>query len=419
MENPKKITLEVPTIENITGRRSYIPTLFGIALLFFYFNFCELSCQGQRLAAVSGFSLATGTTIEMPKSDSLFGFGEPSKSDEKEMPSNIWAIFALLAALGGLVIYLIKHRQEDRIGAIAGGIGVASLLLLNITLSSSVKQQGNGMLVVNFLFPYWAAFLCFGAAGAISFLRSKQNRALQPVPFHPSPPNQSASWSEPTPNPAVQNFNIPPPVQEIVPPVLPTPPVPEAIASPAPPVLHNPPANPSVQHYATPVHEQIATFRTEANPYTSNNAQNAQSSNIWIWALIIGSTIFIAAVLVFEFMPSKSSVPEKVLTQTEPKSKPQVDTRMPITSKPSTSTPVTESAVSIGYVKTKTGSTLRMRKEPSESSEILIMIPNGSPVIILGYDDHFSVVNGENGKWCKIKYNEKVGWAWGSFIVKK
>jgi uncharacterized protein YraI len=93
-----------------------------------------------------------------------------------------------------------------------------------------------------------------------------------------------------------------------------------------------------------------------------------------------------------------------------------VKTQPPVKNNTINTTPKKPSTISTGVVQTKTGSTLRLRSEPSEESTILASIPYGTTVTILEYDDHFSVVNGENGKWCKINYYGTEGWAWGGFI---
>lgn len=73
---------------------------------------------------------------------------------------------------------------------------------------------------------------------------------------------------------------------------------------------------------------------------------------------------------------------------------------------------------SIGYVQTEKGSDLRLHTLPKIDSEITATIPNKTAIIILGYEDSYSVVNGVNGKWCQINYDGKVGWVWGNYIVK-
>ncbi|MBK8920264.1 MAG: SH3 domain-containing protein [Saprospirales bacterium] len=78
-----------------------------------------------------------------------------------------------------------------------------------------------------------------------------------------------------------------------------------------------------------------------------------------------------------------------------------------------------KSPTEIGYVKTEYGSPLRMRSFPSDTAKIVIMVKNGEAVTILEYAKEEAVVNGERGHWCKIKYGNNEGWAWGKFISKE
>jgi uncharacterized protein YraI len=46
-------------------------------------------------------------------------------------------------------------------------------------------------------------------------------------------------------------------------------------------------------------------------------------------------------------------------------------------------------------------------------------IPNGSPVIVLGYEDHETTLDGKTNRWCKVNFGGKIGWVWGEFLVEK
>jgi hypothetical protein len=327
---------------------------------------------GTLCAGCMGACASVGTTLATGQSSNV---------------GSIWILINLASAAAGL-FFGIKSKGTPRTsGAVMIGVALLTLLLSFVTFNW-----------------FWGliAVACFGIGGAISLTQEK------------------LGGTDPTRNLAVtenQTSYVPPVYEqkhehrekETV-----------IVLPPAPPVVQNPPANPPVQHYAPPVQHQKATFQAEPNPYAdnNNNRQNGNLSNLWIWGLVTGAFILVAVVVVLEFLPSKNVAPEKTVTQNESQNKPPVVTQ-PTSRTPTASTPVTESAVSIGYVKTKTGSTLRMRKEPSETAGILINVPDESPVIILGYDDHASIVNGETGKWCKIKFNDKTGWAWGSFIIQK
>lgn len=63
-----------------------------------------------------------------------------------------------------------------------------------------------------------------------------------------------------------------------------------------------------------------------------------------------------------------------------------------------------------------TENSLNLRSQPNLSSEVVIKIPDSSAVKILYFDEEVLVLDGEAGKWCKIKYADKEGWVWGNYL---
>lgn len=63
-----------------------------------------------------------------------------------------------------------------------------------------------------------------------------------------------------------------------------------------------------------------------------------------------------------------------------------------------------------------TANSLNLRSQPNLSSEVVIKIPDSSAVKILYYDEEVLVLEGETGKWCKVKYADKEGWVWGNYL---
>jgi hypothetical protein len=64
-----------------------------------------------------------------------------------------------------------------------------------------------------------------------------------------------------------------------------------------------------------------------------------------------------------------------------------------------------------------TANELNLRSQPNLSSEVVIKIPDSSAVKILYFDEEVLVLEGETGKWCKIRYADKEGWVWGNYLV--
>jgi hypothetical protein len=348
--------------ENGRGK-SDVPMIMGII------GFVA-TIPGTLCAGCMGVCASVGTTLVTGQSSNV---------------GSIWILINLASAAAGLFFGINSKGTPRTSGAVMIGVALLTLLLSFVTFNW-----------------FWGliAVACFGIGGAVSLTQEKLGGTDQTQ-------NLRATESKASFVPPVFEQKQEQRERETV-----------IVQPPPPTVAQNPPVNPPVQHYVPPAQEQKATFRAEPNPYDYNNRQSSKSSNLWIWGLVAAAFILVAVVIALEFLPSKNVAPKKTVTQNESQNKPPVVTQ-PTSRTPVASSPITESAVSIGYVKTKTGSTLRMRKEPSETAEILLNVPDGSPVIILGYDDHTSIVNGETGKWCKIKFNDKTGWAWGSFIIQK
>lgn len=63
-----------------------------------------------------------------------------------------------------------------------------------------------------------------------------------------------------------------------------------------------------------------------------------------------------------------------------------------------------------------TANSLNLRSSPNLSSDVVIKIPDSSAVKVLYFDEEVLVLEGETGKWCKIKYADKEGWVWGNYL---
>ena len=73
-------------------------------------------------------------------------------------------------------------------------------------------------------------------------------------------------------------------------------------------------------------------------------------------------------------------------------------------------------------VKTKFKDDLRIRLLPDANSKIVMNMPNGSRVKIVGADDKYVTIGNDYGKWLKVEYDDGngrlyVGWAWGNYLV--
>jgi len=200
------INIQVPSTDNIASRRPLIPASFAIAIILFFFTFCDLKCGGQKIGSVTGINLVTGTEL---KDHDMFT-GREIKG--KEIPSSIWAIFAFGAAIIGLGAFLIKEKREAIIGTGAGLVGAGSLIILQFAIKNAIDEQAKGQVETDFQFPYWGALIALVVAGLISYLRMKKsyNFVVTPTPPLTVTPTNN-------PEPQVQQQYVPPIQQTQIP----------------------------------------------------------------------------------------------------------------------------------------------------------------------------------------------------------
>lgn len=59
---------------------------------------------------------------------------------------------------------------------------------------------------------------------------------------------------------------------------------------------------------------------------------------------------------------------------------------------------------------------LRMREAPSETAKIITLVPQGTEVTFIGEDDREMTIGGAKGKWTKVSWQGREGWAFGGFL---
>jgi hypothetical protein len=68
----------------------------------------------------------------------------------------------------------------------------------------------------------------------------------------------------------------------------------------------------------------------------------------------------------------------------------------------------------IMFVDTAAG--LKMRKDPDQKAEVLVVIPNGKSVQIIEEKSEEMTIGSRTGKWCKVEFEGKTGWVFGGFL---
>jgi len=67
-------------------------------------------------------------------------------------------------------------------------------------------------------------------------------------------------------------------------------------------------------------------------------------------------------------------------------------------------------------VDTKDDSGLNLRESKDLKSAVIGFAPEGAQIDLLFCEDEQFVVNGRSGTWCRVRYGESEGWAWGWFL---
>ncbi len=189
--NPATTPQNVSEVLNtLATKRSVILIAFALIIIFFFFSFVDFKCNSMKVASLSGINLVTGTHVKTAadnfSSDNYLNSIDnnrtnPAQNAGEKVEPNLWAILALLMAIGGFVAFYKKIKSESLAGTAAGAIGFVSLLILRSAIKNKISEQSGGMvpIEIDFLFAYWASLLAFLIGGSLSYLRLKQEKLIR------------------------------------------------------------------------------------------------------------------------------------------------------------------------------------------------------------------------------------------------
>lgn len=150
--------------------------LFPLVLLFAALPCVAVSCDGKQDAKITAYDLALGPEVEEPQ---LFGPAKKRRNDSEPL-----AVAALAAAAVGAVVSLGSSRLSFRLGAAAGGVGLALLWWMKSKLDADAVREGKGVLRVE-----WEsggiAMLCALAAAMLVCLAAQAREDEKGAPRGP------------------------------------------------------------------------------------------------------------------------------------------------------------------------------------------------------------------------------------------
>jgi hypothetical protein len=138
------------------------PALFLLAALCFFLPFVSFTCQGQRIATISGMELVTGTKIEKFHMENSTNRQESSDPDKQsDINSEPLAVAAFIFAIFGIVISLIP-RYSKILSVITGALGALMLLFLRSSIGGEITGDFDFKIIeISYEWGYYLALLLF------------------------------------------------------------------------------------------------------------------------------------------------------------------------------------------------------------------------------------------------------------------
>lgn len=170
------------------------PTGCLIALAGFFLVFTEVNCNGKTLDTITGIELATGYSpdIDLVQSDDPEAESTEKEKEKEKYDPNIFALNGILAALIGLVLFLIPGmRKQHLLHLVVVAIGFVSLIGLMINLKSELAKATNGKdsivnlnldLTFDMQFGYWLVTACFAISIIADIFLIRSTRSTVPTP---------------------------------------------------------------------------------------------------------------------------------------------------------------------------------------------------------------------------------------------
>lgn len=144
------------------------PALFGIALICFLLPFVNLTCQGSKVATLTGLQLVAGGKMEVP---SMGGGKQYQKFKGEPM-----ALTAFLCGLAGVGLSFLTGKKNNGITTLAGVMGVIFLFILKSSIEDGALKNAGGMVQIDYAIGFYFVLMLYISAVAVnaySFLSAK------------------------------------------------------------------------------------------------------------------------------------------------------------------------------------------------------------------------------------------------------
>lgn len=153
------INIRIPSMSSKRGKGATSLT-FVLGMVFFFFTFFDVNCNNQKLLSVSGADLVVG--VEKPTI-----LGQTPTDSDTDLKPNIFAILALVSAAGAAIGIQASRKKARVWGVTFGSIAFLAMLGLRWNINAGI-QEVNGLMSVEFKFPFYASLLAFLVGTIIS-----------------------------------------------------------------------------------------------------------------------------------------------------------------------------------------------------------------------------------------------------------
>lgn len=109
------------------------PVFYVVIVISFFLTFVNITCAGTKIASLSGFEVAFGTTIAQPGTGGMFG-GKGTQAKETTTDPNATAIIALVLAVAGIILSFVQIKQQSLILIILSALGFIVMLMVKSSI---------------------------------------------------------------------------------------------------------------------------------------------------------------------------------------------------------------------------------------------------------------------------------------------
>lgn len=188
MTEPQTTTPQTPITTapppGVFGTKIPSTVTFAVGILLFFAPFLEIKCNTMTIQSVSGVQLATGFKVDSNKGAPGYFSDLPNTSEnrterkvDREDP-NIYAMLALLCAIVGLIVSIVKMRPK--LNSITGMMMALATTICLILLWSDIgnkiklqlpKNEDGVSISVGMTSWFYVTVIVFLAAAFFNFKR--------------------------------------------------------------------------------------------------------------------------------------------------------------------------------------------------------------------------------------------------------